>query len=142
MFSLPHHHSVLIAFYALLSHVKENNTSLSRFLPLHLYLTVDSVVHPGGPLAARGQHRVHLQVRESGSRLSNLHVLLLHRRHRLRPVQVHRSVPAAADDCQPGDFLRSFFRDILRYWIGIMYNICVSKGGVGPFIYASDERCK
>ncbi len=38
---------------------------LLRPLPLHLYLPAHPVVHPGGTLATRGEHRVPLQVRLS-----------------------------------------------------------------------------
>ena len=43
-----------------------------------------------------------MQVPDGGAELSDLHVVLLHRRHRLRPVQVHRAADEEADDRQTG----------------------------------------
>jgi hypothetical protein len=52
------------------------------------------------------EHRVHLQVCQGRSRLSYLHVSLLHHGHRLRQIQVHSAVYEKADDGKSGETIR------------------------------------
>jgi len=73
-----------------------------RLLPLQLHLPSHPLVHPGRPLAFRLQHPDPLSVREGRTKLSGHHELLLHRRHRLRQVQVHHAAGQVSDDCQTG----------------------------------------
>ena len=69
-----------------------------RLLPLQLHFSADSVVNPRGPLALRIKHWGSLSSGESRPELPGHHVIILHRGHRVRPVQIHHAASETPDD--------------------------------------------